>query len=177
MDHLKLNTDRTLARRIKQVTMSFNTKTSKYTFQNGHYVGQHCKKSKLFMAVTFKGGSVYHTVEELIVIAQGCYQVSTYKLVMTERHFNSSLTALLIVLSYRVFRDVKALPPTGRVEEIGANPHSGQREHHNDESIENDNTELSSSYSETGNTEATDTEPELSDDSKCELDGISSLFD
>lgn len=90
MDHLKINTDRTLARRIKQVTMSFNTKTSKYTFQNGHYVGQHCKKSKLFMAVTFKGGSVYHTVEELIVIAQGCYQVSTYKLVMTERHFNSS---------------------------------------------------------------------------------------
>ena len=81
----------TLARRIKQVTMSFNTKTSKYIFQNGHYVGQYYNKSKFFMAVTFKGRSVYHTVEELIVIAQGCYQVSTYKLVMTERHFNSSL--------------------------------------------------------------------------------------
>lgn len=36
---------------------------------------------------------------------------------------------------------------------------------------------LSSSDSETDNTKATDTEPELSDDSKCELDGISSLFD
>ena len=71
--------------------MSFNTKTSKYIFQNGHYVGQYYNKSKFFMAVTFKGRSVYHTVEELIVIAQGCYQVSTYKLVMTERHFNSSL--------------------------------------------------------------------------------------
>ena len=39
-------------------------------------------------------------------------------------------------------------------------------------------TDSSSSDSETDNTEATDTEPELSDDSKCELDGISSsLFD
>ena len=53
----------------------------------------------------------------------------------------------------------------------------GQREHHSDDTIENDSTESSSSESETDNTEATDTEPELSDDSKCELDGISSLFD
>ncbi|XP_074639425.1 uncharacterized protein LOC141897706 [Acropora palmata] len=64
-----------------------------------------------------------------------------------------------------------------------ASPHcfpgrgGGQREHHSDESIENDSTQLSSSDSETGNTEATDTELELSDDSVCELDGISSLFD
>jgi len=114
----------TLARRIKQVTMSFNTKTSKYVFQNGHNVGQHYKKSKFFMAVTFKGRSVYHTVEELIVSTQGCYQVSTYKLVMTERHFNSSLINTFDSLSYRVFREVEASPPSGRVEEIGANPHS-----------------------------------------------------
>ena len=53
----------------------------------------------------------------------------------------------------------------------------GQRENHSDDTIENDSTESSSSDSETDNTEATDTEPELSDDSKCELDGISSLFD
>jgi len=72
---------------------------------------------------------------------------------------------------------VEASPPTGRVEEIGSNLHSGQREHHSDDTIENDSTESSSSDSETDNTEATDTEPELSDDSKCELDGISSLFD
>ena len=39
--------------------------------------------------------------------------------------------------------------------------------------IENSNTELSFSDSETDNT----TEPEVSDDSMCELDGISSLFD
>ena len=52
-----------------------------------------------------------------------------------------------------------------------------QRENHSDDTIENDSTESSSSDSETDNTEATDTEPELSDDSKCELDGISSLFD
>ena len=52
-----------------------------------------------------------------------------------------------------------------------------QREHHSDDTIENESTELSSSDSETDNTEATDTEPELSDDSMCELDGISSLFD
>ena len=52
-----------------------------------------------------------------------------------------------------------------------------QREHHSDDTIENDSIESSSSDSETDNTEATDTEPELSDDSKCELDGISSLFD
>lgn len=38
-------------------------------------------------------------------------------------------------------------------------------------------TDSSSRDSNTGNTEATDTEPELSDDSKCELDGIWSLFD
>ena len=52
-----------------------------------------------------------------------------------------------------------------------------QREHHSDDTIENESTELSSSDSETDNTGATDTEPELSDDSMCELDGISSLFD
>lgn len=52
-----------------------------------------------------------------------------------------------------------------------------QRENHSDDTIENDSTESSSSDSETDNTEATDTELELSDDSKCELDGISSLFD
>ena len=38
-------------------------------------------------------------------------------------------------------------------------------------------TDSSSRDSETDNTEATGMEPELSDDSKCELDGISSLFD
>ena len=56
-----------------------------------------------------------------------------------------------------------------------------QREHHidddNESDSEDDNTELSSSDCETVNTEATATEPELSDDSMCELDGISSLFD
>ena len=54
-----------------------------------------------------------------------------------------------------------------------------QRENHSDDTIENDSTDSSSSCSdsETDNTEATDTEPELSDESKCELDGISSLFD
>ena len=78
----------TLARRIKRVTMSFNTKTSKYIFQNGHYVGQYYNKSKFFIAMTVESRSAYHTVQELIVIVQGCYQVSTYNLVMTERHFN-----------------------------------------------------------------------------------------
>ena len=43
------------------------------------------------MAVTVKGRSVYHIVEELIVIAQGFYQVSTYKLVMKARHFSRNL--------------------------------------------------------------------------------------
>ena len=86
--------------------------------------GQYYNKSKFFMAMTVEGRSAYHTVEELIVIAQGCYQVSTYKLVMTERHFNSSLISTFDSLSYRVFREVEASPPTGRVEEIGANLHS-----------------------------------------------------
>ena len=58
----------TLARRIKQVIMSFNTKTSKYIFQNGQCIGEYYKKSKFFMAETVKGRSVYHRIEELIVI-------------------------------------------------------------------------------------------------------------
>ena len=114
----------TLAKRIKRVTMSFNTMTSKYIFQNGQYVGEYYKKSKLFMAGTVKGRSVYHTVEELIVIVQGYYQVSTYKLVMKEKHFNSNLINIFDSLTYRVFRNVETSPPTGRVEEIGANLHS-----------------------------------------------------
>ena len=69
------------------------------------------------MAVTVKG-------RRLIVIAQGCYQVSTYTLVMTERHFSINLINTFDSLTCRVFRNVEASPPTGRVEEIGANPHS-----------------------------------------------------
>ena len=103
--------------------MSFNTMTSKYIFQNGQYVGEYYKKSKFFMAETVKGRSVYHTVEELIVIVQGYYQVSTYKLVMTEKHFNSNLINIFDSLTYRVFRNVETSPPTGRVEEIGGNLH------------------------------------------------------
>ena len=62
------------------------------------------------MAVSFKGRSVYHTVEELIVIAQGYYQVSTYKLVMTERHFknleNLNIDTLLSENAKKLARDI-----------------------------------------------------------------------
>ena len=75
------------------------------------------------MAVTVKGRSMYHIVEELIVIAQGFYQVSTYKLVMKARHFSRNLINTFDSLPCRVFRNVEALSPTGRVEEIGANLH------------------------------------------------------
>ena len=51
--------------------MSHNTKSSKYLFQNGQYLGDYYKKSKFFMSETVKGRTTYHTVEELIVIAQG----------------------------------------------------------------------------------------------------------
>jgi len=104
--------------------MSFNTKTLKYIFQNGHYLGQYYNKSKFFMAATVEGRSVYHTVEELIVIAQGFYQVTTYKLVMKERHFSRNLINTFDSLPCRVFRNVEASSPTGRVEEIGADLHS-----------------------------------------------------
>ena len=56
-----------------------------------------------------------------------------------------------------------------------------QREHHVDDDTESDREDdsmgLSSSDSEIDNTEATDTELELLEDSVCEVDGISSLFD
>ena len=104
--------------------MSHNTKASKYIFQNGQYVGEYYMKSKFFLSETVKGRSVYNTVEELIVIIQGYYQVSTYKLVMTEKHFNSNLKNTFDSLTYRVFRNVEASPPTARVEEIGQNLHS-----------------------------------------------------
>ena len=115
---------RTLARRIKQVTMSHNTKSSKYLFQNGQYLGEYYKKSKFFVSETVRGRSMYHTVEELIVIVQGRYQVSTYKLMMTEKHYSSNLKSIFDSLTYRVFRNVEPSPPTARVEEIGANLHS-----------------------------------------------------
>ena len=67
---------------------------------------------------------MYHTVEELIVIVQGHYQVSTYKLMMTEKHYSSNLKSIFDSLTYRVFRNVEPSPPTARVEEIGANLHS-----------------------------------------------------
>ena len=82
--------------------MSFNTKTSKYIFQNGQCIGEYQRKSKFFMAQTVKGRSVYHTVEELSVNVQGYYQASTYKLVKTERHFNSNLINAVDSLTYRV---------------------------------------------------------------------------
>ena len=54
------------------------------------------------MAQTVKGRSVCNSVEELIAIVKGYYQVSTYKLVMTERHFNSNLINTVDSLIYRV---------------------------------------------------------------------------
>ena len=114
----------TLARKIKQVTMSHNTKSSKYLFQNGQYLGEYYKKSKFFLSESVKGRSMYHTLEELIVIVQGHYQVSTYKLMMTEKHYSSNLKSIFDSLTYRVFRNVEPSPPTARVEEIGANLHS-----------------------------------------------------
>ena len=67
MFHLKLRMfsffhPQTLARRIKQVTMSHNTKSSKYLFQNGQYLGDYYKKSKFLVPETVKGRSMYHTV-------------------------------------------------------------------------------------------------------------------
>ena len=82
--------------------MSFNTKTSIYMFQNGQCIGEYYRKSKFFMAQTVKGRSVYHTEEGFIEIVQGYYQVPTYKLVMTERHFNSNLINAVDSLTYRV---------------------------------------------------------------------------
>ena len=38
----------TLARKIKQVTMSHNTKSSKYLFQNGQYLGEYYKNQSFF---------------------------------------------------------------------------------------------------------------------------------
>ena len=104
--------------------MSHNTKASKDIFQNGQYVGEYHMKSKFFLSQTVKGRSVYNTVEELIVIIQGYYRVSTYKLVMTEKHFNSNLKNTFDGLTYRVFWNVEASPPTARVEEIWADLHS-----------------------------------------------------
>ena len=103
------------------MTISHNTKSSKYLFQNGQYLGDYYKKSKFFMSETVKGRSMYHTVEELIVIAQGHYQVSTYKLMMTEKHYNSNLKSIFDSLTYRVFRNVEPSPPKAMVEEIRAN--------------------------------------------------------
>ena len=110
-----------LARRIKQVTMSHNTKSSKYVFQNGQYLGDYYKKSKFFLSESVKGRSIYHTVEELAVSIQGHYQVSTYKLTMTEKHYNSNLKSIFDSLIYRVFRNVEPSPPKARVDEIRAN--------------------------------------------------------
>ena len=110
-----------LARRTKQVTMSHNTKSSKYVFQNGQYLGDYYKKSKFFLSETLKGRSIYHTVEELTVSVQGHYQVSTYKLTMTEKHYNSNLKSIFDSLTYRVFRNVEPSPPKARTEEIRAN--------------------------------------------------------
>ena len=111
----------TLARTIKQVTMSHNTKSSKYVFQNGQYLGDYYKKSKFFLSESVKGRSIYHTVEELAVSIQGHYQVSTYKLTMTEKHYNSNLKSIFDSLTYRVFRNVEPSPTNSRVEEIRAN--------------------------------------------------------
>ena len=52
--------------------MSHNTKSSKYLFQNGQYLGDYYKKSKFLMSETVKGRSMNHTVEELI-----CYRIRT----------------------------------------------------------------------------------------------------
>ena len=79
------------------------------------------RNQSFFMSETVKGRSMYHTVEELIVIAQGHYQVSTYKLMMTEKHYNSNLKSIFDSLTYRVFRNVEPSPPKARVEEIRAN--------------------------------------------------------
>ncbi|XP_044174304.1 clumping factor A-like isoform X2 [Acropora millepora] len=165
--------------------MSHNTKSSKYVFQNGQYLGDYYKKSKFFLSETLKGRSIYHTVEELTVSVQGHYQVSTYKLTMTEKHYNSNLKSIFDSLTYRVFRNVEPSPPKARVEEIRANLRSRDREcdtsDDTDSSItdsesnssEDDKTELSSSHSEI---EANSTQAELSDESLREFDGFSSLF-
>ena len=73
------------------------------------------------MSETIKGRGMYHTVEELTVIVQGHYQVSTYKLMMTEKHYNSNLKSIFDSLTYWVFRNVEPSPPKARVEEIRAN--------------------------------------------------------
>ncbi|XP_067033489.1 uncharacterized protein [Acropora muricata] len=185
MNYLATSTDKTLARRIKQVTMSHNTKSSKYVFENGQYLGDYYKKSKFFLSETLKGRSIYHTVEELTVSVQGHYQVSTYKLTMTEKHYNSNLKSIFDSLTYRVFRNVEPSPQKARVEEIRANIRSRHREHDTSDdtdssitdsesnSSEDDKTELSSSHSEI---EANSTQAELSDESLREFDGFSSLF-
>ncbi|XP_044174000.1 lisH domain-containing protein C1711.05-like isoform X2 [Acropora millepora] len=164
--------------------MSHNTKSSKYVFQNGQYLGDYYKKSKFFLSESVKGRSIYHTLEELTVSVQGHYQVSTYKLTMTEKHYNSNLKSIFDSLTYRVFRNVEPSPLKARVEEIRANLRSRHREHDtsddtdssitDSESIsEDDKTELSSSDSEI---EANSTQAELSDESLREFDGFSSLF-